>query len=99
MSSASASFRIGQVQAYLRNKIWYLCYHESGRRHRPRIGPDRASAKQMAAQINGQLAVGAPAALSFEPITIPDLRQRWLDHHELVLRSSVQTIRRYPCLT
>lgn len=53
----------------------------------------------MAAQINGQLAVGAPAALSFEPITIPDLRQRWLDHHELLLRSSVQTIRRYRAAT
>jgi integrase len=49
----------------------------------------------MAAQINGQVEVGAPAALSFEPISIPQLRERWLEHHELVLRSSVQSIRRY----
>jgi len=49
----------------------------------------------MASQINGQLAVGAPAALSFEPIAIPTLRDNWLQHHELVLRSSVQTIDRY----
>jgi hypothetical protein len=35
--------------------------------------------------------VGAPAALSFEPIAIPDLRERWLHHHEQVLRSSAQT--------
>ena len=53
----------------------------------------------MAAQINGQLEVGAPAALSFEPISIPDLRQRWLDHHEHVRRSSLQTIRRYRAAT
>ena len=86
MSSASASFRIGQVQAYLRNKIWYLCYHESGRRHRPRIGPDRASAKQMAAQINGQLAVGTLDALSFEPITSGPA-----DRHGDVSISFVQT--------
>jgi integrase len=53
----------------------------------------------MAAQINGQLEVGAPAALSFEPISIPDLRQRWLDHHEHVRRSSLQTISRYRAAT
>jgi hypothetical protein len=53
----------------------------------------------MAAQINGQLEVGAPAALSYEPISIPDLRQRWLDHHEHVRRSSLQTIRRYRAAT
>ena len=53
----------------------------------------------MAAQINGQLEVGAPAALSFEPVSIPELRERWLDHHENVRRSSVQTIRRYRAAT
>ena len=62
-------------------------------------GPDRDLARQMAAQINGQLEVGAPAALSFEPVSIPDLRQQWLDHHEHVRRSSVQTIRRYRAAT
>jgi integrase len=45
------------------------------------------------------LEVGAPAALSFEPIAIPELRQRWLEHHEHVLRSSVQTIHRYRTAT
>ena len=74
-------------------------YYEGGRRRRPRVGPDRDLARQMAAQINGQLEVGAPAALSFEPIAIPDLRQRWLDHHEHVRRSSLQTISRYRAAT
>jgi integrase len=48
----------------------------------------------MAAQINGQLEMGAPAALSYEPISVPDPRQRWLDHHEQVRRSSLATIKR-----
>jgi hypothetical protein len=36
MAKAKSSFRIGRVQAYLRGKIWYLCYHENGARRRPR---------------------------------------------------------------
>ncbi len=95
MSKRASSFRIGRVHGYLRGKIWYLCYHENGRRHRPRIGPDLTAARQMAAQVNGQLALGAPAVLSFRPIAIPELREHWLQHHEQVLRSSVQTIARY----
>jgi site-specific recombinase XerD len=91
----SVSFRVGKVRAYRRGKVWYLCYHEQGRRSRPRVGPDQQAARQLAAQINGQLAVGAPTTLSFEPIAVADLRDRWLQHHELVLRSSVQTISRY----
>jgi integrase len=93
------SFRVGKVQAYLRGHVWYLCYHEAGQRRRPRVGPEREAARQLAAQVNAQLEVGAPAALSFEAIAIPELRRRWLDHHEQVLRSSVQTINRYRTAT
>ena len=99
MSKPSASFRVGKVHAYRRGRVWYLCYHENGLRRRPRVGPDLAAARQLAAQINAQLEVGAPAALSFETIAIPELRDRWLQHHEQVLRSSVQTIRRYRTAT
>jgi integrase len=98
MSHAS-SFRVGKVSGYRRGQVWYLCYHENGRRRRPRVGPDKAAARQLAAQINGQLETGAPAALSFEPVTLPELRTRWLDHHEQVLRSSVQSIHRYRTAT
>ena len=91
----SNSFRVGRVRAYLRVHVWYLCYHEDGRRHQPRVGPDRSVARQMAAEINAQLEVGVPSALWFQPISLPDLRQRWLDYHEHVLRSSVATVRRY----
>jgi integrase len=99
MHRTTPSFRIGKVQAYLRGRIWYLCYHENGRRHRPRVGPDRKAARQLAAHVNAQLEGGAPAALSFEPVTLPELRRRWLDHHEQVLRSSIQTLNRYRTAT
>jgi integrase len=99
MSKVKTSFRVGKVQAYRRSKVWYLCYHENGVRRRPRVGADREAAKQLAAQINAQLEVGAPAALSFEAIGILDLRHLWLQHHEQVFRSSVQTIHRYRTAT
>src|SRR5690606_9939235 len=56
-------------------------------------------ARRMAAQIHAQLENSVPAALSFEPLKIAELRSRWLDHHEHVARSSVQTIRRYRAAT
>jgi hypothetical protein len=56
-------------------------------------------ARNLAAQVNGQLASGAPAALSFEPVSLLELRERWLGHHEQVLRSSVHSIRRYRTAT
>jgi integrase len=99
MSRKSPAFRVGKVLAYLRGEVWYLCYHEHGQRRRPRVGPDKQAARQLAAQVNAQLQLGAPAALSFEPLSIPELRRRWLEHHEQVLRSSVQTIRRYRTAT
>ena len=83
MSKKVRSFRVGKVLAYQRGKVWYLCYHEHGQRHRPRVGPDQEAARQHAAQIHAQLEVGAPAALSFQAISLPDLREQWLQHHEL----------------
>jgi hypothetical protein len=99
VSKKPHSFRVGKVRAYRRGKVWYLCYHEHGQRRRPRVGPDQEAARQLAAQVNAQLQLGAPVALSFEPICIPELRRRWLEHHEQVLRSSVQTVYRYRTAT
>ncbi len=98
MSSASSkttrrahtrSFRVGRVGAYRCGRIWYLCYREHGRGRQPRVGPDQTQARQTASEINAQLEFGVPSALGFEPISIADLQQRWLDHHEHVRRSSV----------
>ncbi len=99
MSSASKTFSVGKVQVYQRGNVWYLCYHEEGQRRRPRVGPDRALARQQAAEINSQLESGAPAGLSFEPISLVELQSRWLANHEQVRRSSVHTIRRYRAAT
>jgi len=41
MSKKQTSFRVGRVQGYLCGQVWYLCYHEHGRRRRPRVGPER----------------------------------------------------------
>ena len=72
--SKSKSFRVGKVLAYLRGQIWYLCYHEHGHRHRPRVGPNKGTARQLAAQINGQLEIGAPAVLSWPLICAASCR-------------------------
>jgi integrase len=93
------SFRVGKVRADLRGHVWYLTYQENGLRRRPRVGPDRDAARQMAAQINAQLEVSVPTAFSFESVRIDELQRRWLDHHEQILRSSVHTIRRYRTAT
>ena len=58
----STSFRVGRVRAYLRGRVWYLCYHEHGQRRQPRVGPDKEAARQLAAEINAQLKVGALSA-------------------------------------
>ena len=52
--------RVGRVTIYLRGKIWYLYYCENGRRVRRRVGVLLADAKTLAAQVNGQLAIGMP---------------------------------------
>lgn len=95
MSRKNGSFRVGRVTVYARGRVWYLCYWQEGRRYRPRVGSDRSAARKLAAQINAQLENEAPVVLGFEPIAIEDLRGRWLEHHENVLRSSIATIRRY----
>jgi integrase len=96
---SAPKYRVGRVTIHLRGDTWHVYYFEDGQRVRRKLGPNLSEAKQLAAQINGQLASGAPGMMSFEPITIPALRQRWLDYHEHVLRSAVSTIRRYRAAT
>jgi integrase len=98
-NNVNASFRVGRVTVYLRGRTWYLRYHEAGRRRQVRATTDRKASRQLAAQVNAQLEAQTPAATSFEPIGLPDLRRAWLDHHEYVLRSAVSTIDRYRSAT
>jgi integrase len=99
LRATKSTFREGRVKGYLRGRVWYLCYHEGGRRRRPRVGADAAEAKSLAAQVNAQLQQGLFTAPSFEPVTLEELRRRWLEYHEHVRRSSVQTINRYRTAT
>jgi integrase len=92
-------FRVGDVCCYLRGRVWYMRYHENGRRRQVRAGKDRDAVRRLASEINTQLEFGNAATTSFEPISITDLRDRWLEHHEHVLRSSVATIKRYRTAT
>ena len=99
MARKVKSFRVGKVSVYLRGKVWYLCFYENGQRRRPRVGSDKETARRLAAQTNAQLEVGAPAPLSFEPLSNAELREQWLHYHEHVLRSSVATVQRYRTAT
>ena len=57
------------------------------------------AAARLAAQVNAQLSSGAQTLFSFEPVNVPELRRRFLDHHEHVLSSSLGTVRRYRAAT
>gem|GEM_PF-6330212 len=92
---SDVSFRFGRVKAYRRNKIWYLCYHEDGKRRRPRVGADRTAARRLAAQINGQLEIGVVSSLAFEPISISALRTAWLTQKDVF--GAQYTSRLYLC--
>ena len=51
----SQNFRVGKVTVYLRGQVWYLRYHEQGKRHQVRASDDKTAARQLAAQVNAQL--------------------------------------------
>jgi integrase len=51
------------------------------------------------AVVHAQPVSGVPLQAPFTPISVPDLRDRFLDYHEHVLRSSIGTVRRYRAAT
>ena len=86
---------IGRVTVYPRGRSWYLYYREGGVERRVRIGRDRREAECHAAEVNAQLVCGIRSTFQFERIGIRELVRKWLEHHELVKRSSMRTIDRY----
>lgn len=94
-----ARVRVGRVSVYRHHNAWWLYYREQGKPVRRKVGIGRDEALQVAAQVNAQLASGAPTLLAFQPISVPDLRREYLDHHEHVLASSLSTVRRYRAAT
>ena len=87
------------MSVYLHHGAWWLYYRDGGQPFRRKIAETRQEAEQVAAQVNAQLTSGAPTLLSFRPISVPELRQLFLDYHEHVLKSSVGTVRRYRAAT
>jgi integrase len=96
---SAGRFRVGKVTVYLHHGAWWVYYSEGSERIRKKVSESRGEADQVAAQINAQVAQGAPTLLSFQPVSIPGLRNQFLDYHEHVLKSSMGTLRRYRAAT
>jgi integrase len=97
--SPSPRFRVGKVSVYLHHGGWWLYYRERGRAVRRQVAEKKDDAERIAAQVNSQVTNGSPTLLSFDPISVADLRQQFLDYHEHVLRSSLATVDRYRAAT
>jgi integrase len=97
--SPSPRFRIGKVSVYLHHGAWWVYYRDKGQPIRSKVAQSQDDAERIAAQINAQVTNGSPTLLSFEPISVADLRQQFLDYHEHVIHSSLATVRRYRAAT
>ncbi len=95
----SGRTRIGKVSLYRHRHSFWIYYRENGQPQRRRLGQDSVDAYAVAAQINADLAKQQPTMLSFRPATVEELRRRWLEQHEHVLRSSLATVSRYTTAT
>jgi len=91
--------RVGCVSVYLRVRKWWIYYLQNGKSHRHPVSHNKKDALRAAAEINAQIACGMPSMFGFERITVVHLVRRWLEHHDLVLRSSPATITRYRAAT
>ena len=91
--------RVGKVSVYLHHGAWWIYYRDRGKQVRRKIGLSRPDAQQVAAQVNAQLAAGAPTLLAFTPIGVAELRQAFLAYHDNVLQSAVATVHRYRAAT
>lgn len=96
---APRRYRIGRVSLYYHHGAWWIYYREGRKPIRRNVGEHRAEADQIAAQVNAQLASGAPSLLAFTPVSVAELRSQFLDYHDQVLRSSVGTVCRYRAAT
>ena len=88
--------RIGRVSYYFisTTAAWWVYYKDGDRQVRRRTDRTNRSPNSLR-QLNAQLTSSAPTMFSFVPLTVSELCQRFLDHHEHVLRSSLATVRRF----
>lgn len=96
MSTSKRAWRrgVGRVTVYQRGSRYWV-YYRQGRQIRRSVGTRRDEALTLAGRINAELAEGAPTLLSFRPVRLSDLADKWIDQHETVRRSSIATVRRY----
>jgi hypothetical protein len=87
--------RIGRVSVYFHHGAWWLYYRENGRAIRLKVGPHLQTAEEQAGQMHARLALGVPSPHHYQPIGTAELVQKFLQDHELVQKSSINTIRRY----
>jgi integrase len=90
--------RVGRVSYYWHHGAWHIYYRQGQQQVRRRVGTEPEAARA-AAEVNAQLTNRLPGMFSFVPVSVAELRQRFLDHHEHVARSSVATVRRYRAAT
>jgi integrase len=62
--ASSARLRVGRVSLYFHHGAWWLYHRDQGRQVRRKIAATRQEAEQIAAQVNAQLASGAPTLLA-----------------------------------
>ncbi len=91
--------RIGKVSYYEHHGGWWIYYRDGQKQVRRRVAEDEPTAAACAAQVNAQVMANAPTPFSFSPVSLPELRERFLEHHEHVLRSSMATVSRYGAAT
>jgi hypothetical protein len=91
--------RVGRVSFYEHHGAWRIYHRDGTRQVRKRVAETEDAAEQVAAQVNSQLSTGSPTLFAFEPVTVEELRRRYLDHHEHVLGSTCATVRRYQAAT
>lgn len=91
--------RIGRVSIYLHHGAWWVYYRENDKPVRRHVGSDERAAERIAAEVNSQLTSDAPTLFTFMPVTVSELRDRFLNHHREVLGSSVATVNRYRTAT
>jgi integrase len=90
---------VGRVSVYPHHGAWWIYYRENGKPTRRKAGDTVDAAEQVAAQVNAQLTANAPTLFSFQPVTLVELHQNFLDYHENVLQSSLATVGRYRTAT
>ncbi|MHB1037114.1 MAG: tyrosine-type recombinase/integrase [Pirellulales bacterium] len=91
--------RVGRVSYYYHHGGWHVYYRDGQRQVRRRVADTAEEAERIAAQVNAQVSAYRPTLFGFVKISVAELRQRFLDHHEHVLRSSLATVDRYRTAT